>query len=149
MTNQIHFRKPDSGDEEALSVLCGELGYPSSAQEVVERLSHFVGHEDHFVLVAVDDSDKPVGWIHAFLARRVESDAFAELGGMVVKEEHRGTGIGSQLLGLAEEWARSQEVRAMRVRSNVIRESAHDFYKHAGYKQTKTSHVFQKPLRGS
>ena len=149
MTTQIHLRKPGTGDEEALAVLCGELGYPSSAQEIVERLSHFLGREDHFVLVATDNSDTPVGWIHAFVAHRVETDAFAEIGGMVVSEKHRGTGIGTQLLGKAEEWARSQEVRAIRVRSNVARQRAHDFYKRAGYKQTKTSHVFQKPLQGS
>ena len=149
MTTQIHLRKPDTGDEEALAVLCGELGYPSSAQEIIERLSHFLDREDHFVLVATDNSDTPVGWIHAFVAHRVETDAFAEIGGMVVSEEHRGTGIGKQLLGKAEEWARSQKVRAIRVRSNVVRERAHDFYERAGYKQTKTSHVFQKPLQRS
>ena len=149
MTTQIYLRKPDTGDEEALAVLCDELGYPSSAQEIVERLSHFLDREDHFVLVATDNSDTVVGWIHAFLAHRVETDAFAEIGGMVVSEEHRGTGIGTQLLGKAEEWARSQKVRAIRVRSNVVRELAHHFYERAGYKQTKKSHVFQKPLQGS
>ena len=149
MTTQICLRKPDTGDEEALAVLCGELGYPSSAQEIGERLSHFLNREDHFVLVATDDSDTPVGWIHAFVAHRLETDAFAEIGGIVVSEEHRGTGIGTQLLGKAEEWARSQKVRAIGVRSNVVRDRAHGFYERAGYKQTKTSHVYQKPLQGS
>ena len=149
MTTQIYLRKPDTGDEEALAVLCGELGYPSSAHEIVERLSHFLEREDHFVLVAADDSDTPVGWIHAFVAHRVETDAFAEIGGMVVSEEHRGTGIGTQLLGKTEDWARSWKVRVIRVRSNVVREGAKDFYEGAGYEQTKTTHVFQKPLRGS
>jgi GNAT superfamily N-acetyltransferase len=147
MTTHIYLRKPDTGDEEALAVLCGELGYPSSAQEIVERLSHLQDREDHFVLVATDDSDTPVGWIHAFVALRVETDAFAEIGGMVVSEEHRGAGIGTQLLGKAEEWARSQKLRTIRVRSNVVRERAHDFYEAAGYKQTKKLHVFQKPLQ--
>ena len=68
---------------------------------------------------------------------------------MVVSEEHRGTGIGTQLLGKTEDWARSWKVRVIRVRSNVVREGAKDFYEGAGYEQTKTTHVFQKPLRGS
>ena len=149
MKAQIYLRKPDTGDEEALAVLCGELGYPSSAQEILERLSHFLDREDHFVLVATDDSDTPVGWIHAFVRHRVETDAFAEIGGMVVSEEHRGTGIGTQLLEKAEEWSRFQKIRAILVRSNIVRERTQDFYERAGYKQTKTSHVFQKPLQGS
>ncbi|MCG6981180.1 MAG: GNAT family N-acetyltransferase [Deltaproteobacteria bacterium] len=149
MTTQIYLRKPDTGDEEALAVLCGELGYPSSAHEIVERLSHFLDREDHFVLVAADASDRPVGWIHACIVHRVESDAFVEIGGMVVLGEHRGAGIGTQLLGKTEEWARSQKVRAIRVQSNVVRKRAQDFYERAGYKQTKTSQVFLKPLQGS
>ena len=109
-------------------------------------MSYFLDREDHFVLVATDDSDTLVGWIHAFLVHLVETDRFAEIGGMVVSEEHRCTGIGTQLLEKAEEWARSQKVMAIRVRSNVVRERAHDFYERSGYKQIKTSHVFQKPL---
>ncbi|NQT24522.1 GNAT family N-acetyltransferase [candidate division KSB1 bacterium] len=128
--------------------MCGELGYPCSAHEIVERFSHFLDREDHFVLVAADDSDIPVGWIHAFIAQRVETDAFVEIGGMVVSEEYHGAGIGTQLLGKAEEWAKSQKVRMIRVRSNIVRERAHDFYKRAGYKHTKKSHVFQKSLQG-
>jgi GNAT superfamily N-acetyltransferase len=146
---QICFRKAGTGDEEALAVLCGELGYPSSAKEIVERLSHFLDREEHFVLVATNDSDTPVGWIHAFIAYRVETNTFAEIGGMVVSEYHRGTGIGTELLKMAEEWARSHKVRVIRVRSNIVRERAHVFYERAGYLQSKTSHIFQKPLQVS
>jgi GNAT superfamily N-acetyltransferase len=146
MTTRICFRKYETGDEEVLDVLCGELGYPSSTQKIVERLSHFLDREDHFVLIATDDSNTPVGWIHAFVAHRLETDTLVEIGGMVVSDKHRSTGIGTQLLEKAEKWARSQKVREIRVRSNVIRQRAHDFYKRAGYKQTKTSHVFQKSL---
>lgn len=146
MKAQIFFRKAAIGDEEALAFLCGELGYPSTAKEIVERLSHFLNREEHFVLVATNDIDKPVGWIHAFISHRVESDAFAEIGGMVISEDHRNMSIGKQLLEKAEHWAKSQKVGIMRVRSNIIRERAHDFYKHAGYKLSKTSHVFLKTL---
>jgi GNAT superfamily N-acetyltransferase len=146
MMKKKYFRKAAVGDEDALATLCGELGYPSSAKEIVERLSRFLDREEHLVLVAADDMDTPIGWIHACIVHRVESDAFVEIGGMVVSENQRGSGIGKQLLGKAEAWARSQKVKMIRVRSNVIREHAHDFYKHAGYSQSKTSHVFQKLL---
>jgi predicted N-acetyltransferase YhbS len=144
---QICLRKPDTGDEKPLADLCGELGYPSSAREIVERLSRFLDRQDHFVLVATDDSDTPVGWIHAFIVHRLETETVVEIGGIVVSEKHRGTGIGIELVRKAEEWAVAQKVRAIRVRSNIVRARAHGFYKRAGYKQTKTSHVFQKPLQ--
>ena len=143
---KIFFRKADTGDEEALAILCGELGYPSTAKEIIKRLNHFLDREEHFVLLATNDIDMPVGWIHAFISHRVESDAFAEIGGMVVSEEHRNMRIGKQLLEKAEQWAKSQKVSVIRVRSNIIRERAHDFYELSGYKRSKTSHVFLKTL---
>lgn len=80
----------------------------------------------------------PIGWMHPFVAHRIESDALAEIGGIVVSQKLRGTGIGMQILRKAEEWARPQRVRGIRVRSTVVRERAHDFYERAGYKQIKT-----------
>lgn len=140
------FREPTPVDEERLAILCGELGYPSSASDVAERLSHFAHHNDHLVLIATDDKNQPIAWVHAFVAHRVESDRFVELGGMVVSESHRDTGIGGQLLVKAEEWATAQGAQAVRVRSHIARERAHQFYLRAGYEHSKTSHLFQKTL---
>ncbi|MDJ0807395.1 MAG: GNAT family N-acetyltransferase [Gammaproteobacteria bacterium] len=110
MKTQVFFRKVHTGDEGALAVLCGQLGYSSSSTEIVERLSHFLNREEHFVRVATNNFDMPIGWIHACITYRVESDGFAEIGGMVVLEERRGKGIGTQLLAKVEEWARSRNV---------------------------------------
>lgn len=129
-----------------MAELCRELGYPSSGVAVAARLARFAGQEDHVVVVAADDAGEPVGWIHAFVAHRVESDPFVELGGMVVAEVHRGQGIGKRLLHEVEEWAKARQVKTIRVRSNVVRERAHRFYIRAGYRSSKTSHVFQKSL---
>jgi GNAT superfamily N-acetyltransferase len=147
MTQRVFYRELIVGDEEALAALCGELGYQSTTREVVERMKQFVDHPEHVILVAADATEKPIGWIHAFVAHRVESDAFAELGGLVVAEDRRGEGIGSRLVKLAEEWATSQGIASIRVRSNIIRERTHRFYLDAGYSQTKSQHVFQKALR--
>lgn len=146
VTDSVTYRPSVPGDEDALAELCGELGYPSSAREVVDRMRHIIDHDDHLVVVAADESGRPVGWMHAFVARRVESDAFVELGGMVVARNRRGGGIGTQLLDRAEAWARTRDAVAVRVRSNVVRERAHRFYLRAGYSRTKTSHVFVKAL---
>jgi GNAT superfamily N-acetyltransferase len=143
---RVSYRRPVPGDEDDIAGLCGELGYPSSTTQVAARLSQIAGRDDHLVLVAVNEADDPVGWVHACVVRRVESDPFVELGGMVVSGPHRGRGIGAQLLGMSEEWARSRGAVAVRVRSNVVRERAHGFYMRAGYEHLKTSHVFVKRL---
>jgi GNAT superfamily N-acetyltransferase len=144
---EIKLRAPTAGDVPELAVLCGEMGYPSSASEVEKRLQSLSDHDDHMVLVAADEQDKPVAWIHAHLSFRLVAEIFAELGGFVVGETHRGQGIGEKLLAEAERWAEARGVSLFRVRSNIVRKRAHVFYERAGYEQFKAQQVFEKSLR--
>jgi len=146
---KIKLRAPTAGDGPELAELCGEMGYPSSVSEVEKRLQPLSDHDDHMVLVAADEQDKPVAWVHVHLSFRLVDEIFAELGGMVVSESHRSQGIGEKLLAEAERWAAAQGVNLFRVRSNIVRKRAHGFYKRAGYEQFKTQQVFEKSLRES
>ncbi len=87
-----------------------------------------------------------IGWIHVFIAVRIESETFAEIGGLVVKENIRGMGVGSLLVNKAEEWASSKGINLMRVRSNVVREETIKFYLKNEYKIIKTQNVFSKKI---
>jgi predicted N-acetyltransferase YhbS len=144
--NDHIIRNAGADDVPELTRLCDELGYPSSEAEVSHRLGLLSRESGHLVLVAVDSSDRPVGWVHVGVVYRLESEPVAEIGGMVVTEGWRGNGIGAALLAEAERWAVSAGLRAVRVRSNVVRERTHGFYLRAGYARTKTSHVFLKSL---
>jgi GNAT superfamily N-acetyltransferase len=139
-------RKARADDVAELTSLCEELGYPSTADAVSHRLALISQEPGHLVLVAVDCDDRPVGWMHVGIVLRLESDPVAEIGGMVVAEGWRSNGIGAALLAEGERWAVSEGFRAVRVRSNVVRERTHGFYLRAGYTQAKTSHVFLKSL---
>jgi GNAT superfamily N-acetyltransferase len=90
---------------------------------------------------------KVVGWVHVFLALRVESDQFAELGGFVVSRKYRRSGIGRQLLAAAEEWVVSRGVAKLRVRSRSDRNDARVFYEKLGFSTTKVQNVFDKPMK--
>ena len=63
---------------------------------------------------------------------------------LVVAEEHRGQGIGKALLDQAETWAKERSLTSVWIRSNVVRQNAHDFYLKQGYHRTKSQHVFRK-----
>jgi len=142
----INIRSPREGDESRLAELCAELGYPAEEAEIASRLLALAKRDDHAVLVAADEQDIPIAWVHVHLSHRIMADAFAELGGIVVSEEHRGKGIGEQLLAEAERWGIKQGVDFFRVRSNAERKRAHPFYLRAGYRLSKTSYVFDKSL---
>lgn len=101
---------------------------------------------EHILLVAETGEREIVGWAHGFIRVLLIHDAHIEIGGLVVDADHRGMGIGEKLLAGIEDWARGMEVRAVYLRSNIIREEAHHFYEQAGYEMTKTSKIFWKEL---
>ena len=131
--------------------LAGELGYPSTREQVAARLDEILDRTDHAVFVAesdeVGDGGKRVtGWIHAFVQRTIESDPTVEICGLVVAEGSRGCGIGRLLMEQAERWGRGTRCSTMTVRSNIVRERAHKFYQRLGYSLVKTQRVFRKQV---
>ncbi|MEM9998584.1 MAG: GNAT family N-acetyltransferase [Bacteroidota bacterium] len=134
-------------DARALADLSGELGYPSSEADLRARLEPLLRAEDNAVFVAIDASSRILGWIHVFVAHRVESDSFAEIGGLVVRETDRRRGIGQRLVVRAEAWAATRNVGKLRVRSRTERDGALAFYAGLGFAAAKQQAVLDKPLR--
>jgi GNAT superfamily N-acetyltransferase len=93
-----------------------------------------------------DAGDRLAAWLQVSLPRIFESPRQAEIAGLVVDEDHRGRGIGPALLRAAEGWAREHGCSVVRVRSNVVRERAHGFYRREGFGEIKTQRVFEKRL---
>lgn len=135
-----------SEDSAALAELSAELGYPSSAEQTASRLVAILSSDEHLVLVAGLADGSVIGWVHVFLALRVESDPFAELGGFVVTEQYRGQGIGRSLLHAAEEWVAGRGIGKLRVRSRSTRREAHAFYERLGFSRTKEQLVLDKSM---
>ncbi len=144
----MQMREAVAADVPALAALAGELGYPSSEGEVGERLRRLLAHSDlHAVFVAEGEAaGEAAGWIHVFAAHRLESEPFAEIGGLVVGAASRGGGLGEALVGRAEAWARERGLAHLRVRSNVVRERAHRFYERLGFERLKSQVVLAKEL---
>src|SRR5882757_2863364 len=141
----MRIRPIEEHDAKVAAVLCTQLGYPADEAAVLARMRQIAGDAHRAVLVACLD-DVVVGWIDLSIEYHLQSEPAALIGGLVVAESARGRGIGQQLCKAAEEWARTQGVRRLRVRSNAIREHAHAFYLRDGYARVKTSAVFEKTL---
>jgi GNAT superfamily N-acetyltransferase len=141
----VTIRPAHPADAAALADLTTQLGYPTQAAELAERLAMLDG-EDHALFVAAGDDDQPLGWIHVAIEVGLEHGRAAVIRGLVVDERQRNAGIGVALLAAGERWARDRGVGRMVVRSRVVRERAHRFYEREGYSLEKTSHSFSKPL---
>ena len=139
--------RPAQGSDSArIADLAGQLSYPSTPEEIAQRLSGTKDSTDHAVFVAELATGEIVGWIAVFVYRAVEADARAEISGLVVEERFRSQRVGERLLARSEEWARERGCKVIGLRSNVIRERAHAFYERRGYTHVKTQKSFRKPL---
>ena len=141
----MRLRPPQPADAPALALLAGELGYPTSAEAVLGRLAA-LHPTDAALIVAADAEDRPVGWCQVELRRSIVEPLAALIAGLVIGEEHRSTGIGADLLGAAEAWARARGCHRMVVATRLTRERAHRFYAREGYQIAKTSYFLTKEL---
>lgn len=142
----IAVRRAVREDAPVLAELSSQLGYPTSEAESAERLRTLLRSADHAVFVACSPSGAVVGWVHVFLALRLESRPFAELGGFVVAEGHRRRGVGRKLLAAAQSWSQERGAGKLRVRSRVDRAAARAFYESRGFAATKRQQVFDKEI---
>lgn len=142
----MRIRSGKAGDARQIAALAGQLGYPSTPAQVKSRIERIRRDADHHALVAENADGQVVGWAHIFISRLLESDSSAEIGGLVVDERHRSSGIGRLLMRHAERWARARACRTVRLRSNITRKGAHAFYAELAYKVTKAQYTFAKTL---
>jgi GNAT superfamily N-acetyltransferase len=146
-SSQATIRLACAGDAERIAVLCQQLGYPASQEEVQRRLSQIQQDKQHAVYVAELTDGRMVGWVHVYVCQLLVADPQAEVGGLVVDEGYRRCGVGRLLMQQAEKWAREKGCWAVYLRSNVVRKDAHAFYGGIGYSSAKTSIMaFRKVL---
>jgi GNAT superfamily N-acetyltransferase len=143
----LEIRTPKPGDYARLAELAGELGYPSTATDIERRLDGLRDISRHAVFVGQRPGEPIAGWICVAVQGTIESDPHVEITGFVVGEQFRSEGVGEKLLARAEDWAREQRVKSVRLRSNVIRDRAHAFYLREGYEHYKTQKAFRKVLK--
>jgi len=137
----------ETADLPAVTLLAEQLGYPSNLQNVSERFNKISSHHDYALFVAKSDTKEIIGWIQINKeTMSLIDDAHAEVAALVVNENFRGHGIGKSLLQTAEAWAKENQIKVIRLRSNMKRTDAHRFYLREGYETSKTSNLFTKLL---
>jgi GNAT superfamily N-acetyltransferase len=141
----LKIRRARAADVPRIAELSGELGYPTSVQEMKQRFGRIKPPGGHAVFVA-EFEKMVIGWVHVSITPLLEVARRAEVNGLIVAERHRSLGAGAKLLDAAEVWARGKNCQGMSVRSNVIRDRAHAFYERQGYIHLKTQKAFRKSL---
>jgi GNAT superfamily N-acetyltransferase len=138
-------RQISPSDAASAAQLSAQFGYPVAVETMEQRIGALQNRTDHAVFIACLDQTA-VGWIDVGIVHHLQTDAYGEIGGLVVSEKHRSTGIGKQLIARAEQWMLEHGLHRSLVRSQLHREPAHRFYAREGYRRVKTSVVFEKEL---
>lgn len=140
-------RAPRPTDIDMLVKLTAELGYAATAAQLQARLTILIleFRSTHYVRVA-EAADQLLGWVQAERRLSLETGERIELVGLVVSETAKRSGVGRQLVQSVEEWARTQNVLQLVVRSNVVRAESHLFYPALGFQANKTQQVYAKTL---
>lgn len=129
-------RDATPADAAALTPLLDQLGYPSTDEQVRERLRRVMARSGCRVRVAELDA-RPVGLAVGNLGATLTRDEpVARLSLLVTDEAVRGMGAGRALLRDFEAWAVGQGARNAVLTSALRREAAHGFYRAAGWEAT-------------
>ena len=140
--------RPMRGEDAGrVAEMCGQLGYPSTGEDILRRHEALSGDSHHEFSVVENPAREVIAWVHLHLCMPMVSEKRAEIWGLVVDEAWRGRGVGSGLMAYAETWAGARGCGSIWLRSNVIRDGAHAFYEQLGYETVKTQRVFRKELK--
>lgn len=142
---QFRIRPANKDDAKHLVSLVSQLGYESSPSQIESRVPTILNQQGHAVWVAEFEGTL-IGWIHAFIAYRVESDPFVEIGGLVVAADFQHKGVGRGLVSAVEHWVHQSDLTTLRVRSNIKRSGALNFYTNLGFEEVKVQRVFERVI---
>ena len=113
-----------------------QLGYPTSAEEMRDRLAAILAQPDYQTLVAEVDG-RVAGMAGICVGYFYEQNGrYGRILALVVDEGCRGRGVGSALVLAAERWAAAQGAHNVVLNSGRSRTAAHRFYTRLGYEAT-------------
>lgn len=130
-------------DIPAMASLLGELGYPTSDEDMRNRFTPIALHPDLRTFIA-DINGTPIGLLGLSRNWAYERNGiYVRVLVLVVSSACQGRGVGWTLMNRAEEWAR--EIGAVRMIVNCAnreeRVKAKAFYQHFGFELYSSGYV--------
>ena len=144
---EVVIRDATIADSEAIATLVTGLGYPTTTEQMRERLKSILAHKDYDTLVA-HDGDQIVGFIGVRIGPLYEGDdPYGQIMALAVATDHQRRGVGGRLRQAAESVLIARGARLSVVTSGNPRADAHAFYEKNGY--AFTGRRYMKPLPSS
>jgi GNAT superfamily N-acetyltransferase len=142
----IRIRDFQQEDISELAGLMRQLGYPTTASEMQERMHHISQQgEGYKTIIAVHD-DEIAGMIGAAKIWCWEQNGFyIKIQALVVNQSFRNIGVGALLINACEEWARQTGavLMALTCGNKEERKAAHLFYPRMGFEHKSSGYIKQ------
>src|SRR5690625_323101 len=138
----VLIKKAVQKDISQLAVLMGELGYPTTTEEMESRFLKINSNPLYSTQVA-EKNGVIVGMIGMMLGFHYEkNENYVRIVALVVDSEYRKQGIGEKLIEKAEEWAKEQRANRIALNSGnrSERDDAHHFYIRLGFEGSATGY---------
>ena len=136
----VRIRTAEHRDIAVLAELMGELGYPTTEEQMAKRFTTIQQDSNYHTFVAVDDQEI-VGMIGCFKGLSYEKDeSYLRIIALVVKSSRRKTGVGALLVNHVQEWAYQHDIKKIAVNTGNRRVESHEFYKKMGFEGTGTGY---------
>lgn len=120
------------------------LGYDFTEEQVEANIRKLMGSVENLLMVAVDEDDEVVGFIHANNHDPVYAPPMKDIMALAIYDDYRHKGIGKQLVAAVEGWAIQTGAKGIRVNSGIEQKSAVVFYKSCGFDYIKTNYNLRK-----
>ena len=128
-------------DASALAALLSELGYKTSEEQMLMRLSRVIDVNDYATFVA-EIEEKVVGMLGVRCGFHYARDGkYALIIALSVTAPHKGRGVGRQLVDTAESWAKENGIGRLIANTALHREDAHGFYEALSFEHTGRRYV--------
>ncbi len=117
---------------EAAALLC-HLNPDTPAPVIAQRLARIVADHPHYRLIGGFSDGTLAGVAGAWVATKIWCGRYLEIDNLVVAPEHRGSGVGSELIRYLEELAVREECNLVVLDSYTANQPSHRLYHRLGF----------------
>ena len=110
-----------------------------------DSLNKILKEEYNKIFLAVEDNNI-AGYVQMYKCHELGFDSYYEVVQLLVSGNKRNSGIGKLLMKKVEDTALKDNIKTIKLSSQVHRTNAHVFYENIGYEYYKISKFYEKKL---
>lgn len=138
------FNNEDLQQIDNLLMLYEQLGYPTTKDELLERLTKLNSHEDYYMLLLINEKGDIIGFSGMCRMMNFEKPGqYLRILAFVINSNYRKQGNGKLLLNESEQLANKLNCEALALNSGNREErvNAHAFYQANGFNKKSSGFV--------